>query len=1820
MVKFANFIEAYNQDKAAYLQEEVARLRKEKGINQESAAKLANENWLKKTNPKSMASYVSPLEARLHTGSMTDALSASDEKIQNYRQQNQPKTMTSGQYILRKAGAGATATLAGAESMARGAAANAVLHHGGGLQAEDTLSTTEAMLAQLRENAPYAAQSINAELINPGISDISPVRRTPNEAMREQATKIAAGNWIADKTKLDEKQAVLAQEAGAHSKAVQFAGDMAEAIGGMLPTLAAGAANPALGMSVLGASAGGSKVREVVNNGGSVEQAVEAGILTGAKEVAIESLFDGLGGLLGKSALSGTVGKALDKAFGTKATLRYAANALGEGAEEVMAAFVQPYLDRMTWDSEAQRASMKDLLNAGAMGTVVSLIFGVPVLFQNGRMQTAESNLSGQAKADSDAFVQQVFDLFNGERVENGPLIVGDTPEILQRHGADSRKIVISPDTVRKSVYPQGYMGLKQGHNLGFGFVGKLNEQLADPVAILKSATQPNSLVVFTEMLDGKGHPVMVALHLDKNGRLGISNEIASAYGKDDFNNFIAKERAAGNVLYENKNKSLRDLPEQGYRLEEMGSQYDPMLQRQKQNSPADPRQPGVQFPGSSIDEAVSMDSPNGLWHAGVQFPGSSASEAVATTNIANDFAVVNQGNSENFQALTGNLDADTARGIEKNLTTLPGEKSSVVEKAKDFAADTYRNFVDSGFSVTQLDKALGSNTLYNYYNNARQASARAEYAINNSQTDLSGRMIGKGLNAIFKPIMERGERYTQAFYDYLRHYHNIDRMAQNKPVFGYGEEGYTAAQSADIVRRYELLYPDFRAAAEEVWGYNRNLVEIMRESGMIDAETAATLLTTYPHYVPTNRNIEQVQGKGGKSSAGGLLKTASGGRAEMLPVYEMMAEQTRRVMKQGTRNLFGRQLLKTAIANSDNPQVAKRVQLAGEQAQAAAGAAGMNLDTLLENDSQSEANNASPSAARMFDAESGRFTVYENGQAIGLQLDSGMAEAMRGLDSSRYPALVKGLGKVNNAYKSLLTSKNPAFIVTNALRDSQGGVLINSRDIKAYAAQMGPALAEIQNNGEIWQEYLALGATDSSFFNQAVEGLSFDKQGNLKLEGNAAQHLLDKIEKLNLLVEQIPRFTEYMAVRSKGDGSYDSLMEAMHAAADVTTNFSRGGKWGKAINQFVPFFNASLQGADKTIRVLKNTKGAKQWTKLVLISTLTGILPNVINNLLYADNDEWQEIDEYYKANYWLFPLGDGKWARIPKGRPQAFLAGVTDTVMAAAAGEKVGWGDIVDLAELATQNIAPNNPVTDNIFSPIDRITTGPGYDWRGNPVESTSDENLLPQDRYDSGTSEIAKTLGRVFHVSPKKVDELISSYGGFWGDVAISASNLRADGNILGGKFTVDTTYSNTLSGDFYEALETYQQTKRSPSVDSEKQAQSGIVYKYFNHAAGEISDINKQIEEIQADASLDSKEKSTQVKALKQQINQLQRDTLNKEEAYVQAAAAAWQEAASISDTEERQAVAYREANRAVFGAEYALQVDLSTKQFERAAEAVEMGVSWDDYYEVRYTDSSSDYKQAPTGGVFDSGVSYYYQDDSGAYIKLTEGRDYSAGSSIYSYQQNSGNTVYSSLSLSSSAKTAKAIYALDLPYSAENIMLEQFGVGKTLQAAAKAARSTGADIAQMLDAAVAVYNTQPADGQKKSEAQSAVLFNMSGLTAKQKEALSDAIINDDVYLRRQTDIDYSSNANRLLSLLSDSQQRKYARFSSSWGNYPALDVEAYSNLVEAYNQGSNKDERIWSIYALVKKSPEKYGLPENAADVTCVVFAQQFRRLFAKTE
>lgn len=150
-------------------------------------------------------------------------------------------------------------------------------------------------------------------------------------------------------------------------------------------------------------------------------------------------------------------------------------------------------------------------------------------------MRTANlEGLGAPAQAflkDEANFGQQIDDFLAGKLGRNDVIKVGNTPDVLKMIGAPALPIEISTGVLNKS--------MNEKHQIAVQEMKRLPDAIADPIAIFESATNPNSLVIMTEMKEGN-KTVVVVLELEKSKGRGITiNDIRSVYGKDSPWNFF---------------------------------------------------------------------------------------------------------------------------------------------------------------------------------------------------------------------------------------------------------------------------------------------------------------------------------------------------------------------------------------------------------------------------------------------------------------------------------------------------------------------------------------------------------------------------------------------------------------------------------------------------------------------------------------------------------------------------------------------------------------------------------------------------------------------------------------------------------------------------------------------------------------------------------------------------------------------------------------------------------------------------------------------------------------------------------------------------------------------------------------------------------------------------------------------------------------------------------------------------------------------------------------------------------------------------------
>lgn len=779
------------------------------------------------------------------------------------------------------------------------------------------------------------------------------------------------------------------------------------------------------------------------------------------------------------------------------------------------------------------------------------------------------------------------------------------------------------------------------------------------------------------------------------------------------------------------------------------------------------------------------------------------------------------------------------------------------------------------------------------------------------------------------------------------------------KPVFGYEVTAYDSQLEAE---RLLKANPEFDALAKRVYAYFDDLLQYRIDAGLDTQKHVDAMKKRYPNYVPTMR-VEGTEGKAARRARrnGGIVVSnaigrAVGGDAVIMPLHTAMSRKTVAVMKNAGLNQFGEQLVQSWNQDKSIPGVNK-----------------------VEMVDYSSTDQYVDSEELYVPVTNNVFSVLRGNDRYNITMDEGLAQAMNAFQPDKYANsdVAKLLKKGNDLFKALCTGYNPIFMVRNLVRDAQDAAFY-STDSETWAKMFPSAWKQIVTNGEIWQQYKALGGSYASMLDYTT--------GMVKEPKNALGKAAARYESLGQAIEAAPRLAEFMTILANKGGSktadgvktgqftQSDLMEAMLGAADITTNFARGGTVTKMLNKYlVPFLNPSVQGADKFVRNITDRKGFKAWASLAIKAAALGILPELLNGLLYRDDDEWDDIPDQTKSNYYLFKLGDGYWMKIPRGRALAVFSAGATYAQEKAKGNDPKFSDVI---EVVKSNVAPTDIFNQNIATAWTQTKLfnpdNPGTTWYGGNIESDRLQNYRPGERYDEKTDELSKWIGKTFNLSPKKINYLLDQYSGVVGDLLLPWFTPSATASSpalapLKQAFMLDSTSTNKTTGEYYDLLDDLKYDANDGDIGA------GITRKYVSHAGDEVNDYYQQIRAIQSDENLTKAEKNRLVRALKSQLIERQKEIIAQAEPYREAVSdylkahpelstdndAAIAEYAELYGITEDQAesrmdaIVYREANREVFGAEYALRT-YNADVYDKARAAYAKGVSYETYYDYYF--------------------------------------------------------------------------------------------------------------------------------------------------------------------------------------------------------------------------------------------------------------------------
>lgn len=174
--------------------------------------------------------------------------------------------------------------------------------------------------------------------------------------------------------------------------------------------------------------------------------------------------------------------------------------------------------------------------------------------FESAYRQDYQGNNIEKSKFSINSNFNQEYDSWN-KIDRQGNFLIGRTSEALKSIGLDDYDIVIDKSKILK---------IKNNHpEMSDDIIKSIPEILENPTLILKSQAKNNKAqsrkVIFGEVKDTKGNPVLVALELnpyENKNNIDKIYKVASAYGKENLGTiqkWISNEK---NILYIDKQKN----------------------------------------------------------------------------------------------------------------------------------------------------------------------------------------------------------------------------------------------------------------------------------------------------------------------------------------------------------------------------------------------------------------------------------------------------------------------------------------------------------------------------------------------------------------------------------------------------------------------------------------------------------------------------------------------------------------------------------------------------------------------------------------------------------------------------------------------------------------------------------------------------------------------------------------------------------------------------------------------------------------------------------------------------------------------------------------------------------------------------------------------------------------------------------------------------------------------------------------------------------------------------------------------------------------
>jgi len=688
---------------------------------------------------------------------------------------------------------------------------------------------------------------------------------------------------------------------------------------------------------------------------------------------------------------------------------------------------------------------------------------------------------------------------------------------------------------------------------------------------------------------------------------------------------------------------------------------------------------------------------------------------------------------------------------------------------------------------------------------------AVAEFMVRFGTKDINGNTTGESLEAALETIPKtRKARWEFTAYLYARRAMALWEGVTNPDADGKRKEreprnpGISYEDAKFVFEKLDS--PEFRLAAERVYAWNQRVLEYA-DPVFGGSLSETTFSGDVGNYIPLKRVFEEMDDaarRASRSKMGGdpLQRLKGSGRRIQDPFTSMIAKAALVVRKTHERQIVNSIVRLYEKAQDlgglveQIPRTRLPVQVSVTDVLAQLEEIGFDPIALLDAipneviDALDENPEAIETALRDNPALQEKLTFWmpnfntPDGSYVAMPTDEGvkwywmdksLMEALGALDPTRlHWSLDLTLGTFARTFRLGATGLQPAFaLLTNPERDTP--TLFSQSITKAGPVKMLGALARSFAEGFMVQ----MGRDRSKypyynlFYGWGLEMAQFSGQ-DVRAQKRAARRLfegkavriidprnwVDFLRDILQIPETANRITELRLILDEagwrpGDPIDEDLMfKAKLGSKRVTTDFTSQGRIMQVINQVVPFVTATIGGQRAFVRSFKTNPKRAATARLVY----------AIAAILYwweRKDEEWyKDLDPDLKYTYYFFPMGDevimvprqhewgGAFFTIPEAIFDSAYRENPETVMDA----------MSHLSEMM-------NPL--GLPVPA-QVIWEQGRNWRDfwdRPIVPLSLQRKPPEEQFTPYTAGLAVELGRIFGVSPLRIEHAI--YGVFAG---------------------------------------------------------------------------------------------------------------------------------------------------------------------------------------------------------------------------------------------------------------------------------------------------------------------------------------------------------------------------------------------------------------------------------------------------------------------